>query len=153
VRQLVLLIVSCVFGFAPAPLPRPSPSINLTSFQGRWKVVRMEITLPNGGLREWEWDVKTIRVRNGQMAYLRENAKDATADEFPIALSPGKGLVAIDWWLPGQKPDGSPRMVGVMRRRGDTIQVLYKPGTRLADRPTQFERPPAGWYLKTIKRE
>jgi uncharacterized protein (TIGR03067 family) len=151
-RLLPLLVVLCL-AFAPAPLPRPTSSINLEGFQGRWKVIRMEITLPNGGLREWNWHVKTIRVRGGHMAYLQGNASDARAEEFPFAISPGKGLAAIDWWLPGQKPDGSPRMVGLMRRRGDTLQVLYKPGTGLADRPKQFEDPPEGWYLKTLKRE
>jgi hypothetical protein len=151
-RVLPLLAVLSV-AFAPAPFPKPSTSIDLASFQGRWKVVRIEVTLPNGGLREWDWDIRTIRVRDNHMAYLRGNASDAKADEFPIVVSQGNGLVAIDWWLPGQKPNGSPRMVGLMRRRGKTIQILYKPGTGLADRPKRFENPPEGWYLKTIRRE
>jgi uncharacterized protein (TIGR03067 family) len=152
-RRVLPLFAVLSLAFAPAPFPKPSISINLASFQGRWKVVRIEVTLPNGGVRKWDWDIRTIRVRDNHMAYLRGNASDAKADEFPIAMSPGKELAAIDWWLPGQKPDGSPKMVGLMRRRGDTIHILYKPGTGLADRPKQFENPPEGWYLKTIRRE
>ncbi len=152
-RRLLPLLAALSLAFAPAPFPKPSNSIDLASFQGRWKVVRMEVTLPNGGLQKYDWDIRTIRVRDSHMAYLCGNACDAKADEFPFAMSSGKGLVAIDWWLPGQKPDGSPRMVGLMRRRGDTIHILYKPGTGLADRPKRFENPPEGWYLKTIRRQ
>jgi hypothetical protein len=151
-RLIAPFLAALALAFAPLPFPGPN-AITPESFQGRWRVVRMEITLPGGKLQRWDWDVRTIRVRGGYMVYLLGEASDAKGDEFPFVIPAGKGDVPIDWWLPGPKPDGPARMVGLLRCRGDTIQVLYKPGTGPKDRPKRFEDPPEGWYLKTIKRE
>jgi hypothetical protein len=157
-RCLLLLVGTLSLAFAPAPFPRSRPAtsrtfISLDVFQGRWKVVRMETTLPNGKRNAWNWGVKTIRVRGGQMAYLSGSAADTRAPDYPLSIVAGNGRTAIDWYFPGEKVSGSPRMVGLIKRDGDTIQILYKPHTGPRERPKGFENPPEGWYLKTLKRE
>jgi hypothetical protein len=42
-------------------------------------------------------------------------------------------------------------MMGLIRRQGDTLQILYR--ANATARPASFENPPMGFYLMTLKRE
>src|SRR5207248_8490929 len=58
-RCFLPLLVLLSLAFAPAPFPKPrggasNTLICLDVFQGRWKVVRMETTLPGGKRSEWK---------------------------------------------------------------------------------------------------
>jgi hypothetical protein len=43
-------------------------------------------------------------------------------------------------------------MLGVIRRDGDTVLILAMSGVPKEQRPANFDNPPVGWWLMTLKR-
>jgi uncharacterized protein (TIGR03067 family) len=155
--SLALLCLLALTAFAPAPLPRrerggePPDSVSQAALQGRWKVARMAVTLPAGGLSDFDWVIDAVRIRDKEWHYL---TKEAVRSSTPFTVVAARGVTAIDWYWSQQKNGREGvAMVGLIRRDGGTVRVLYKPHTGPQDRPTSFDHPPDGWYLLTLTRE
>jgi len=149
-RLLVaLLALAGLTAFAPAPFPksrRAEQAINLNNMQGTWKIIsRFQY---RGGRKQTELQIKSsgthIRV-SGSNWLSMEGPR--TLVTWQIALDPTKKPCAVAWHF-GQPQ--SPSWVGLIRRKGDLVEVLYYSGTQ---RPTSFDAPPDGTYALTLQRE
>jgi uncharacterized protein (TIGR03067 family) len=156
-NRVIVALVALVglTAFAPAPLPRPpllarGDHISLRHFQGKWHQVRIENIEPNGERKEWKnANVVAVRVKGDQWIYLGPN--DRVNATYTLTVQEARGPAAIDWYSGGNKGQ-LPFMLGLIKRDGDTIQVLGKMGPLPGERPKRFEGAPAGWWLMTLQR-
>src|SRR5262249_45708971 len=114
--------------FAPAPFPRPvrregGMEMSLKFLQGRWRIVRFEEM--NNGLRVRKEDaaIPFVHVEGERWSYLYKDG--STNNSFPVAVTAGRGTVAIDWFTRGPRRLD---MFGLVRRRGDTVQIVGTSG-------------------------
>jgi hypothetical protein len=158
-RVIVALIVLLgLTAFAPAPFPRAArrggdgDAISLQHFQGKWEHARIEWIEPNGKRREWQnGGIVAVRVKDDQWIYLSKG--DVVNVTYTITVQEGRGATAIDWHssgLNGQKQP--PFMLGLIKRDGDTVQILGRMGVSVDQRPKRWNDPPVGWWLMTLKR-
>jgi uncharacterized protein (TIGR03067 family) len=152
-----LLTVCFLTAFAPAPFPR-SPrrgggeEINLQSFQGTWRAVKLEGIEQNGGKREIPWGIAAVRVQDDLWTFL--NKGDTENAKYRLDIDGTKKPSTIDFYsdgTPRRNQGGKPSMVGIMRRQGDTVHILYY-STGAEKRPQNFDNPPVGWWLLTLER-
>jgi uncharacterized protein (TIGR03067 family) len=155
---LALIALLALTAFAPAPFPKAArrgtggDSISLRHFQGKWNHVRIEMIEPNGKRREWKnGSITAVRVKGDQWAYLEPN--DRVNTTYTIAVGEARGPAAIDWFSPGVNGQQVPPfMLGLIKREGDTVQILGRMGVKVEDRPRRFEDAPEGWWLMTLQR-
>jgi len=155
-RTIVALVAfTALTAFAPAPLPRPNrdsdkESIDMRRFQGTWKVISMEIVQPNGGrnrLSDWgETGTTGVRVSEDRWTYLH---KGRDSSSYLMNIEPGVRPAAINWYV-GQQKD-NPGMIGIIRRQGDRVTILYY-ATTPNQRPKTFDNPPNGWWILTLQK-
>jgi uncharacterized protein (TIGR03067 family) len=152
---VALLALTALTAFAPAPVPRSKrdldrDGIDMRRFQGTWKVISMEIVQPNGGLHrlpDWgERGTTGVRVSEDRWTYL-VNGRDSSS--YLMNVEPGDKPAAINWYV-GQQKD-NPGMVGIIRRKGDRVTILYY-ATTPSQRPKTFDNPPNGWWILTLQR-
>jgi uncharacterized protein (TIGR03067 family) len=153
-RLLVILVaLAGATAFAPAPFPRPGrPSgaagLDARSLQGTWKVEKVERTVA-GGYRPNASATSRIRIEEGLWTFVRDpsNGRPGRATSYRLVVHAGRAPVALD----GMRPtDPKPYMLGIVRQRGDAIEVLYRfRGTR----PDDFDNPPAGCWRITMRRQ
>ena len=147
---LALLAPIGLLAFAPAPFPRknrPATSIlDMNSLEGTWKVERVEQSV-RGGYNRSPSMITHIRIQGGNWTFMRGNGGTLRpTNSFRLALHPKRAPV----WLDGMRGLGkSPSMIGIVRRAGDTVEVLYRFG---GTRPDSFERPPVGCWRLTLRR-
>jgi uncharacterized protein (TIGR03067 family) len=156
-RVVTALLAVCVLtAFAPAPFPKPprrgGEEINLQGFQGTWRSVKLEGIEQNGGKREIPWGIAAVRVQNDLWTFLNkgetENAK------YRLVIDGTRKPPTIDFYSEGRggrEQGGKPYMVGVMKRQGDIVQILYF-STGPENRARSFDNPPVGWWLLTLER-
>jgi uncharacterized protein (TIGR03067 family) len=122
--RCVLFAALLSLGFAPAPLPRPQhvrTAIDLTRFQGTWKVV---------GHHQWSggkkldnpWSITHIRVQMDRWTLLEAGRENAT---YRIELNPKQKPCH-------RLPRYSQRALwlGLIRRDGDTVEIIYLSANR-----------------------
>jgi uncharacterized protein (TIGR03067 family) len=142
---MALAILPCLTAFAPAPFPKPlheRTAIDLNHFQGTWKVVDHHNWATGQKLRT-PWSITRIRVQKDRWTLLAGTTENAS---YRIELDPKKKPCTVDW----RGTRGEALWLGLIRRDGDTVEVLYFSATQ---RPGNFDNPPTGSYLITLKRE
>jgi uncharacterized protein (TIGR03067 family) len=147
---IVLLVVTGLTAFAPAPFPRPKRDndqmINLDRFQGTWKVISLETTGVGGRHTRINWSITHIRIAQDRWTFLQNRIENTT---YQIALDPGQKPCTIDYRWPGNQ-GGQPAMVGIIRRKGDRVDIVYLSGT---NRPRNLDDPPPNFWLLKLVRE
>jgi uncharacterized protein (TIGR03067 family) len=148
---VALLAVVALTAFAPAPLPkqprRPGDATTLESCQGTWRVDRFEIVDDQGRLTKTPWGVSHFRIRGDRWTLLNNNA--VIADVYRLAVDASKSPTHVDW-LPRGQGRAAVEYVGIVKRRGDRLQITFINGS--TNRPTNFENMPAGTCLVTATR-
>jgi uncharacterized protein (TIGR03067 family) len=142
---LALAALTVLPAFAPAPFPRAREDrtkIDLERFQGMWKVVSLHQGHGAGRLRAINWTITHIRVQKDQWTLLAAMRENAT---YRIELTPTRKPCLIDW----RGPQGEALWLGLIRRDGEQVEVLYGSST---SRPGGFKQPPSGSYLITLRR-
>jgi uncharacterized protein (TIGR03067 family) len=158
-RRIVvaLLAVFVLTAFAPAPFPKPgrrgdsNTAISVPLFQGKWKVESFDI-YQQGGQKRRSSFVDHIRVRGN--AWTLFNQGDSENATYTIVIGASRPAT-IDFYS-GKvevKAETRPSMFGLIRRDGNTVQILYA-WAQGQNRPrvTSFDTPPADWWLLTLKR-
>jgi uncharacterized protein (TIGR03067 family) len=149
VRLLIaVLALASLTGFAPAPFARPRrdrDTLNLHTLQGQWKVVSMKQTLAGGGFNTLNWHITHIGIDKDVWTFQGQGRKPNAT--YYLTLDTSRKPGTIDWH---NKQGGPPHMVGLIRRSGELVEILYLATTV---RPGSFEAPPPGYYLLTLKRE
>jgi uncharacterized protein (TIGR03067 family) len=146
---LAFLVLLGVTAFAPAPMPRrgqsKEDSLSVKGVTGDWKVISLWRYGPNGSIayRIDAW--KLIRIQDGKWMFctLDNGVKPSTT--YVLRIDGSKRPATIDF-LRGN--EAKPWMMGIVRFRGDKLEVLYKPNA--TERPTSFDNPPADFYLFTL---
>jgi hypothetical protein len=64
-------------------------------------------------------------------------------------VEPNQKPAAINWYVGQQKEN--PGMVGIIRREGDRVTILYY-ATNPNQRPKTFDNPPVGWWILTLRK-
>jgi uncharacterized protein (TIGR03067 family) len=139
-----LIALAGLTAFAPAPFPKPRQErtlIDLTRFQGTWKVIGHH-NYPAGQKQRAEWSITHIRIAKDRWTLLEAARENAT---YRIGLDPKKKPCEVDW----RSDQGRILWMGIIRRDGDVVEVLYLSATQ---RPADFDKPPAGSYLITLRR-
>lgn len=152
-----LFVLTAVTAFAPAPLPRANrergglDEISLAAFQGTWRVVSMERTTGAGQSEPYNWEITHIRVQEDRWTFIQKG--DIPNASYRLAIGAEKPA-SLDFFYPPDKANSPGSMMGIIRRRGDRIDIVYMswaPGTK--PRPSSFESPPAGWFLLKLERQ
>jgi uncharacterized protein (TIGR03067 family) len=152
-RLTLTLTVACVsMAFAPAPFPRPRRAdpdeLSLNWFQGTWDVVDHETA--EGARREKaSWTVTQIRI-SGSRWTLLTNGREVVGS-YTIAIDGRPRPAQIDWF-PLEQPNANTLWVGLIKREGDRVQILYSDGGSPRKRARDFFSAPAGSYLITVRR-
>lgn len=150
---LILLLLLGPLAFAPAPFPKtarrePEPETSLKSFQGTWRIVSLEDTLANGRRVRTAVSVTHVRISGDRWTFLPDNYAGARLD---IAIDHAKTPAQLTFYRAGdatKKTYG----VGLIRRQGDEVKILYCWGGE-EGRPRTFDPAPDGYYLLTLRRE
>lgn len=155
--RLAFALAVLAFGsaFAPAPFPRPGRgnpnAIDQARFQGTWAVVSFEIVQQDGSrnrLADWGSSGTTaVRVEGDRWTYLNGQLANSS---YLLSIDPGPRPAAINWYVGQQKE--KPGMLGIIRREGDRVVILYYAATTEAQRPRGFDHPPPGWWILTLRR-
>lgn len=153
-----LLAVLTLTAFAPAPLPRAKrerrggEAISIETFQGHWRVTSMERTSRTGKHTPHNWQITHIRVRDDRWTFMA-NTTENTSYRLKIDGSKKPGLLDYYWDnANANRPNNQqPAMVGIIRRAGNRVEILYLPGTH--QKPTAFDPPPEGWWLLKLQKE
>jgi uncharacterized protein (TIGR03067 family) len=159
---LALSILLAVTAFAPAPFPktvreRDRNEIDMKTFQGTWGVVSMEIVQQGGGrnrLPDWGVDATgttAVQVKGDRWTYMSRGRESSS---YRVDIDPTQRPAAINWFTSLTKPEGGedrPGMLGLIRREGHKVTILYY-ATTPEQRPKTFDNPPNGWWILTLKR-
>jgi uncharacterized protein (TIGR03067 family) len=142
---IAVLAVMCLTAFAPAPFPRPRrerEETDLNRIQGTWRIIDRY---------QWVGDQKTkppattTHIRIAGENWFSKTGQNESGG-WRIRVDPTKKPCHIDW----VNANGQPSYVGLVRRRGDVIEVMYH---SVPDRPASFEAPPANTTLLIMQRE
>jgi hypothetical protein len=154
---LLVLAAALALAFAPAPLPRPSRRgefdlIDLRLFQGKWKIVRNERVVGPGQLAAWHraGPAVAVRVSEGQWTYLEPG--DRVNNVLLVEVAARRGETAITWYRSDDAQKKRPIMLGLIRRRGGTVQIVGMGGVPVEQRPARFVDAPVGWWVMTLER-
>jgi uncharacterized protein (TIGR03067 family) len=155
---LALIALFALTAFAPAPFPKAArrggggDEISVAHFQGYWKLVRMETIEQAGGRSEWkDWGIAGVRVKGDVWTYIETNQKENAS--YSLAIPEKKGPSSIDWHSVGPRREGErPSMLGLIKRDGDTVQIIAYSGVQPDQRPKRWDEPPIGWWQMTLQR-
>jgi hypothetical protein len=150
-----LLLIPLLLAFAPAPLPRRGDDeISIRHLQGRWKLVRNE-RIRNGGRRiqlDGASDTFFVRIKGDLWTHAEQDGVDDPYSKL-LAIQAGRGAVAIDCYHRRDVKREKPALMrGLIRRRGDTVEILGYPAEGKDYRPRSFEDAPANWWVMTLER-
>lgn len=149
-RGLVALLAALALtAFAPAPLPRAkreraAEGVRAQDIQGVWRAIAIEEKQTDGRMVKQSWPTNGMAIRGDQWSFLT-NGKE----NFSLWMK--LDGVQIDLWTSESKA-GTPALAGVLRRRGNSLQMLYTFGGP-SGRPTDFEKIPAGCRVMSLERE
>jgi len=154
VRFLVALIV--VLGataFAPAPFPKParrgdSNSISIESLQGDWKAVSFDTVAAGDQLNPIGLWFQQVRIKGDRWSYLVNGNEHLS---YRLVIGGDKRPAAIDYYEIQGNPE-RPGMVGIARREGNRVTILYY-ATGPESRPKAFKGMPSGWWLLVLERK
>jgi uncharacterized protein (TIGR03067 family) len=157
-RRLLIAVVALagLTAFAPAPFPRPKrergsgDDISMQTVQGTWRVVSMQRTSRDGKHSPHKWAITHIRIRDGKWTFM-ENHTENTSYRLKVDGTKKPGQLDFYWTGPGNNNNiMQPAMVGVIRRKGNKVEILYLPGNH--QKPTTFDPPPEGWWLLALQK-
>jgi hypothetical protein len=147
---VVLIALLGASAFAPAPFPRPSRKadnndISLTSFQGIWRVEAFATSSSSGNHAKRDWHIKYIRVKDDQWSFM--NSLESANVSYTIAIDSARRPATLDFFTsPKAANEIQPRGVGIIRRTGDKVFIIYVFGTP-DSRAASFERPPDNQWV------
>lgn len=147
---LALLALLGLTAFAPAPFLRPErrgdDRITLEGFQGTWRVVNMQTSRSSGKHDPYSWTVTHIRVTKDRWEFM---VGPQSSNTFHIGIDPAKRPAHLNFY---HQQGGPPTGVGLIRRHGNRVLILYAWGGEKS-RPASFEPPPDGPWLMTLERD
>lgn len=150
-----LVVAGSLPAFAPAPFPRTSRrkeanEISVATFQGTWRVAGMMHTKKDGTHRPYTWSISHVRVDGKTWTFLDDKGTPSASYTITIDNS-RKPAAYLDFWNGEPKIGEQPPGGGIIRRKGEVVEIIYVFGGR--ERPISFEQPPDGQYLLTLHRQ
>ena len=145
-RGSLLLVASVVLvvGFAPAPFAKKERrgGEDLTDVKGKWELVSFEAD----GKRSLEAEQKYRVEMTAERFALVTNVGQRREEEFVMRLHPAAQPPAFTWAVKGRGP-AQEMFVGSYRLQKGEMTMVFREGTKLADRPTDFTGGRATWRL------
>jgi uncharacterized protein (TIGR03067 family) len=146
-----LVVVLALTAFAPAPFlrkKRDGGPISLKGFQGKWRWAKVQDVVKGGVLKDSNSGrVTHVRIAGKRWTFLPDNYPGANLD---IAIDTTKSPAQLTFYQP--TAPGKVYGVGLIRRQGGSVQVLYTWGGE-ERRPKSFEKMPVGYWLSTFIRD
>src|SRR5262245_2943370 len=152
VRLIVALIaLAGLTAFAPAPLSRPprrgDPNlITVNNFQGDWRAVSFDYVGQNDRLSPIGLWFQGVRVKGDNWIYLVDGRESTS---YRITIDNGRPA-AIDYYEIDGNKARAPGMIGLVRREGSRVTILYYGSGQ--PRPRGFTNMPVGWWLLVLER-
>lgn len=151
--SMALLVAFGLTAFAPAPFPRrvraPEPELSLKALRGTWRIVSIHSTKPNGQHIPETFNGPDVRIAGDRWTFLPDNYPGANLD---IAIDHTKKPAHVTFYCVPAANQRKPRGVGIIRRMGEEIQLLYT-WSGEDQRPKAFDPAPEAYYLMTLKRK
>ena len=150
-RLTVCLLALSAAAFAPAPFPRhsrtgPSNEITVKTFQGTWRVTGMRRARRDGNHTPHKWSVTHVRVRDDVWTFMNN---ETPSTSYHITIGNTQKPAALDFYSgPGGKGDAPGK--GIIRRKGDVVEILYSFGN--VPRARRFEPPTENHWILTLKK-
>jgi uncharacterized protein (TIGR03067 family) len=153
VRLAFSLLALGLTAFAPAPLPRRErekrpDEINLTTFQGNWRVTKQLNLRADGNHLLMESSITHVRILKDRWTFMSKVSEGAT---LSISLDPSKKPTWLNFYRAGRKDHL--RGVGLVRRHGRGVEVLYCWCDDGQDRPLDFDPPRDGDWVISMQRD
>jgi uncharacterized protein (TIGR03067 family) len=145
------LVLAGLTAFAPAPLPRSQRgkgdgALSLSELQGTWTVTKLQMTRGNGQLTDSRAQMSQVRISGDRWSFVYGTGP---ADvNYTIRVDHRLRPPQLDFYRLTSK-DTEPYGVGILRRDGDSVQLVYTWG---GSRAASFESPPEGHWLITLRR-
>jgi hypothetical protein len=143
---LALLLLFGPAAFAPAPFPRPERAragdVTLSSFQGRWRVTKIERSRADGRHEPLRLTYTHVRIVRHRWTFLYGDQGEGASFDLTFDDTCKPPLLRFD---------GNVNGVGLIRRVGGQVQVAYRWGTE-ENRPVSFERLPDDFWIITLER-
>jgi uncharacterized protein (TIGR03067 family) len=152
---LAVLIVFGVTAFAPAPFPRPSRkgeerAITVQNFQGLWRVASMKRSRATGQHEPYKWHITHVRVKDDRWAF-RQNETDN--GNYSIVIDNSKRPATLDFFNARKQGGARPSGVGIIRRQGARVEILYSFGITPERRAVSFHQPPDNQWVLLLERQ
>jgi uncharacterized protein (TIGR03067 family) len=149
---IVLLALLGPAAFAPAPFARTqrrgqSEEITLQSFQGRWRVVKMQFSQSGAPPIPYRASFTHVRVLQSRWTFLVQHTEGVSQTIIIDQRNKPPFLTFYDW--PNKNKVSG---VALIRRVGAQVQIAYRWGGE-DNRPVSFERLPANVWIVTLERE
>jgi len=147
-----VLVLAGLTAFAPAPLPR-SPrghrgdGLSLGELQGTWTVTKLQMTRGKGQLTDGGTSLAQVRISGDRWSFVYGQARMNDVN-YTIRVDHSLRPPRLDFHYLGSK-DKEPYGKGILRRDGDTVQLMYTWG---GDRAASFDTAPDGHWLITLRR-
>ena len=151
-RRLTLGLIALfvLTAFAPAPFPRsgrPRDEMSLEWCQGTWEVLNNE-SINGIEKRKSDWGITHVRIRGSRWT-LMDRGREVVS--YTIAVDGSKKPAHIDWF-PLEKPTAAMLWLGLIKRDGDRVLILYSNGPSPDNRARDFDSASSGSYLITVRR-
>jgi hypothetical protein len=153
-----LLVLLALPAFAPAPFPRTTrqdkdAEVSLKFLQGKWAAT-LEIINEQGRPEHAPGaGVKSIVIKDDKWSHLFSTIGDDStrAMTWIISLNHRTRPVSMEWYSDSFQRQKEPEMAGLVRRRGNVVEILFYVANR-EKRLKSFENPPIGWWYLTLRR-
>jgi uncharacterized protein (TIGR03067 family) len=148
----VLIVLIGPAAFAPAPFPKTqrrgqSDEITLQSFQGRWRVVRMQLSQSGAPPIPYRSSYTHARVVQDRWTFMVQQTEGVNQTIVIDHNNKPPFLTFYDW-----PRSSNVSGVALIRRVGHQVQIAYRWGG-VENRPVSFERLPQGLWIVTLERE
>ena len=136
---LALLLLIGPLAFAPAPLPRnarrgPSEEINLTNFQGSWRMTKRLTLHPKGKQSPSASSSTHVRVVDDRWSFM---TNEKVGNTLVISIDPTKDPVQLNFYRQGGQK-GALFGVGIVRLLNYTPYSAVKTGIELTSMERYF---------------
>jgi uncharacterized protein (TIGR03067 family) len=150
---IALFVLLGLTAFAPAPFHKPErrgqpPEITLETFQGRWRVVNMQISHSNGPPTPYPASYTHVRVLRDRWTFMVQHTEGVSQSIAIDHRNKPPFLTFYDWPKRAENVGG----VALIRRQGAQVQIAYRWGGEV-NRPVSFERLPQGLWIVTLQRD
>ena len=125
---------------SPTQRDRKLDGVSLEAMQGTWTVNKLQTTRSRGPPTDSGSYLKEVHIAGDRWSFVYREGRSNSAVNYTIRIDHKVKPPQLNFYSGGTK-DGQPYGVGILKREGNVVQLMYTWG---GSRATSFEQPPEG---------